>query len=247
MRNYWVKILLGALVIFAVGMVGLTLVRNGVGRVKDVVQGSGPISIPLAIIPFELGGNKLGTLTHVVLERTAPKKISSVRLEVKLDDSLVAEGMRGCRLAADIDANRKGGGDVNVKIGEKHDAIFRCMAQGATDTAFVEFGQAVLQPGGVTLPLLLPREMVEELQKGTLDSDSAEVSDSIADAMEALGDSIEEAQDRKADSINQTTASLVDSLRTIGRQRGDSIKRGALRLADSLKAASLKANASRPR
>ena len=49
------------------------------GRVKDVVRGSGPISIPLAIIPFEIGGNKLGTLDRLVLERTAPKNISSVR------------------------------------------------------------------------------------------------------------------------------------------------------------------------
>ena len=53
MRNYWVRIALGALGIFAVGMIGLTLVHRGLAKVNDVVTGKGPISIPLSLIPFQ--------------------------------------------------------------------------------------------------------------------------------------------------------------------------------------------------
>ena len=49
MRNYWLRILFGAVAIFAVGMVGVTLGRQGMGRVRGVVEGSGPITLP---IPF---------------------------------------------------------------------------------------------------------------------------------------------------------------------------------------------------
>lgn len=247
MRNYWMRILIGAVIIFAVGMLGVTLVRHGMVRVNDVVHGSGPISIPLAIIPFEIGGNKLGTLDRLVLERTAPKNISSVRVEVKLDDSLVALGLSGCRLAANLDASHQAGHDLNVKLGKEDGGTFRCLSGDAADTSLVEFGRASLKPGGVDLPLYLPREMVEQLQRGDFLTDSADVADSVADAMEALGDSISEAQDHKVDSLNERNATLSDSLRAAGRRRIDSLKVSALRLADSIKAASLQENASRPR
>ena len=50
-------------------------------------------------------GNKLGTLERLVVNREAPKKVSSVDLEVKLDDSLVAQGLAGCRLAANLESD----------------------------------------------------------------------------------------------------------------------------------------------
>ncbi|MEO7985290.1 MAG: hypothetical protein ABI766_02065 [Gemmatimonadales bacterium] len=254
MRNYWVRILVGALVVFALGMIGVTLVRHGMGKVKDVVSGSGPLSIPLAIIPFEIGGNKLGTLDRLVLERTAPKNIASVMIEVKLDDSLVAQGLSGCRLAANLEATHHNGRGVHVNASADREGLFRCLAEGAADSTFVEFGRAVLQPGNVELPLYLPQEMVADLQRGTYFSDSTDVSDSIAgameslsDSLEAMGDSIAAAQERKMDSLGAPNSSFAESLRVVGRRRADSVKLGALRLADSLRAANLKENASRPR
>ena len=87
MRNYWMRIALGAAAIFVVGMIGVSLVRRGLGTVHGVVHGSGPISIPLAFIPFQLHGDKLGTLQRVTLQREAPNRVTSVELEVKLSDS----------------------------------------------------------------------------------------------------------------------------------------------------------------
>ncbi|HEY8258410.1 MAG TPA: hypothetical protein VIG08_12215 [Gemmatimonadales bacterium] len=254
MRNYWIKILVGALVIFAVGMLGVTLVRHGMVKVNDVVHGSGPISIPLAIIPFEIGGTRLGTLSRVVLERTAPKEISSVRVEVDMNDTLVAQGLSECRLAANFDASREPSKGVQIHTGRKNGGTFRCLTGTEADTTLEEFGQAVLKPGNVTLPLLLPKELVTELQSGAFLSDSSDSADSLADAMQALRDSIETAQESKMDSLRDKLDSLkgrngrlAESLRVVGRRRIDSLKQAALQLADSAKAASLKADASRPR
>ncbi len=247
MRNYWIRILLGALVIFAVGMIGVTLARKGVVKVKDVVHGSGPISLPLAFIPFEIGGHKLGMLDRVIIERTTPRQVSSVRVEVKLEDSLVALGLSDCRLAANFDASRDDAKGVNIRTEPGTNGTFRCLKGDESDSALVEFGQAILKPGGVTLALWLSKNLVADLQTGNFLSDSAETSDSLAGAMEALGDSIGAAEQRKTDSLNGRNNRLAESLRVVGRMRIESLKQAAVGLADSVSAASLKEDASRPR
>ena len=157
MRNYWFRILVGALIIFAIGMIGVTLIRHGMGKVNDVVHGSGPISLPIAFIPFEIGGNKLGKLDRVVLERTAPKKISSVKVDVNLDDPLVAQGLSQCKLAANFDASEEHSKGIHIRTGKGNEGTFRCLAGADSDSTVVEFGQAVLHPGEVTLPSICPR------------------------------------------------------------------------------------------
>ena len=42
MRNYWLRILLGALGIFAVGLIGVSLVRGAHRKIHSMVEGSGP-------------------------------------------------------------------------------------------------------------------------------------------------------------------------------------------------------------
>ena len=100
MRSYWLKILLGAFGVFAVGMIGVSLVRGGIAKVNSVVEGEGPITIPLGLIPFVLGGERLGKLDQVTLNRDSPSHVSDVELQVDLSDSLLAQGLSGCRLAA---------------------------------------------------------------------------------------------------------------------------------------------------
>lgn len=235
MRNYWMRIALGALGIFAVGMIAVTLVRRGVAKVNDVVAGSGPISIPLAIIPFQLNGNKLGNLQRLVLYRETPKKVSSVQLEVKLNDALLARGLEGCRLAANLDSEEDHHGPgIRVRTGGWNKGTFWCSKEGA-DSGLVEFGHAVFNPGGVTVPLLLRQDLVDDLRKGDFgdDSDSSDIADSISEAVEARADSISAAAERTADSITARGDRLADSLRSEGQRRADSARTGAQRMADS--------------
>jgi len=235
MRNYWLRIVLGALAIFTVGMIGVSLARQGVGRVRHVVEGSGPISVPLAFIPFSLDGQKLGNVNKVVLLREAPKQISAVELEANVGDSAVARGLEGCRLTANFEDNhspRK----IRVETGNfSRRGVFTCIHAGDSAPGFQEFGQATFQPGNVTVPLLLPDDMVNDLREGHFDSDvqdsisaAAEArAESIADAAEARADSIAEAATVRADSIVAQSQRLVDSLREEGERRADSTLRAA--------------------
>jgi hypothetical protein len=239
MRDYWMRIVLGALAIFTLGMIGLTVVRRGVSGVKEVAEGTGPITVPIAFVPFKLDGRKLGTLNKLVLYRTAPKQLSSVELEVKLADSVLARGLEGCRLAANLDESRNRG-RRQVEVGSLSSGVFSCLKGGDSASQFQEFGHAVFQPGNVSVPLLLPRDMVDDLQQGNFDSgeDSAAAlsqaqADSIADAVEAQAESISNVAERHVDSIMKRNERLLDSLRQEGERRADSTLRAGARVADS--------------
>lgn len=250
MRSYWLRILLGAFAVFAVGMIVVSMVRRGRTRVESVLTSSDPISIPLAFVPFQLDGSKLGTLDHVVVNRDSPKKVSSIDLQVKLDDSLVAQGLAGCRLAANIEDDSSGGGHVNLHVNQLERRTFFFCAP--SDSGFEEFGSVAFSPGDVKVPLLVPEQLADRLQSGDW-ADSNDASDS-ADAMADRADSIADAAQSKADSamargmraapraeargdsLSRAHSRLGDSLRAEGLRRADSIQRSMARMADSLKA-----------
>ena len=240
MRNYWMRIALGALAIFIVGMLGLTLVRRGIGSVQGVVHGSGPISIPLAFIPFKLHGDKLGSLERVTLRRDRPNRVTRVELEVKLSDSVLARGLEGCRLAANLDSEAHSPPGINVHRGPFAEGSFWCAKDDSADVALVEYGQAVFHPGGVTVPLFLPRSLVDELQSLDLGHDStppvarAQV-DSIIAASQLSADSVDAVRDRMIDSLRVEGRRRADSARAEGRRVGDSARRVLRQMADSVR------------
>jgi hypothetical protein len=223
MRNYWLKILLGALGIFAVGMIGVSIVRGGIAKVHSVVEGDGPITIPLGLIPFVLAGERLGNLDRVTLHRETPSRVSAVELEVDLSDSLLARGLSGCRLAADFEGDSTDQG-VNVRVNRGHNGTFHCVPEDSTPPALLEYGVAVFRPGDIEVPLLLPADLVTELQ--TLDfahdTGSAGGSDSVAGIAVPNADSIRADVARRvgrADSIRTSARRFADSIRAEARKR----------------------------
>ena len=229
MRNYWLRIALGAAAVFTVGMIGVTLARQGAGHVRGVVEGSGPISLPLAFIPFKLHGQRLGNVSRVIVLRDAPKQVSAVELQVKLRDSVIARGLEGCRLVANFDADH----DPQV---ERHafPGVFSCVQAGDSAVGFQEFGRAIFQPGNVSVPLLLPNDMVDDLKTGdlgdqpdSLDQAVEAAAESISAEAEALADSIATAAESRADSIEAHSRKLIDSLREEGLRRADSARRAS--------------------
>ncbi|HEY7479089.1 MAG TPA: hypothetical protein VH680_01120 [Gemmatimonadales bacterium] len=216
MRNYWLKILLGALGIFVLGMIGVTIVRSGIAKVNSVVEGSGPITIPLGLIPFVLGGERLGNLDRVTLHRESPSRVDQVELQVDLADSLLAHGLSGCRLAANFEDGGKGG--VDVRVGRDQNHTFECVREDSTPPNMIEYGTAIFRPGDVEVPLLLPADVVTELQSLDFAVDSARA---------AAGDSL------------QVPVPNTDSIRAqVERQleRVDSIRSSSRRFADSIRA-----------
>jgi hypothetical protein len=229
MRNYWLRIVLGAVAIFAVGMIGVTLARQGVGRVRNVVEGTGPLSVPVAFIPFKLDGQKLGTVSKIVLQRTVPKHISSVELQIKLADSAVARGLGGCRLAANF-SDEHSPHDVNIHVGPMSRGVFTCLHPNDTSSTFQEFGRAIFLPGGVSVPLLLPEDIVNDLEQGNFDDDHE---DSVNDAVEARADSVADAAERRADSAAAQVERAENRMAARQHQFLDSLRQEGLRRADS--------------
>jgi hypothetical protein len=239
MRNYWPKILLGAFGIFIVGMLGVTVARKGMQKAQSVVSGSGPISIPLAFVPFNLGGNKLGTVDRVTLHRDAPKRVTGVELELNLQDSMVAQGLAGCRLAANLDSEKNRHG-FQVHAGQWGEGTFVCLQGDSATPDFVEYGHALVKPANVTIPLFLPRDMANDLAKGHFDSDSEAVADSIAEAAEARADSASQAIEQRAESIGRAQEERGKAIGEAAQRKADRITREMNRMADSLRQAGLK-------
>jgi hypothetical protein len=103
MRNYWLRIGLGALAIFGVGMVIWKVVKIGGRRVAEVVKGNSPITIPLAFIPFKLDGRELGTLSRLEILRSSPEQVAALNFRVKLADSVADDALATCVLVAGDD------------------------------------------------------------------------------------------------------------------------------------------------
>ncbi|MFL5491930.1 MAG: hypothetical protein ACJ8AV_10950, partial [Gemmatimonadales bacterium] len=185
-----------------------------------------------AFIPFHLNGQKLGTVSRVVLLREAPKQISAVQLEARVRDSAVARGLAGCRLTANLDEDETPG-NMHIPTGKRAAGVFTCLHSGDSAPGFQEFGRATFQPGNVTVPLLLPDDMVNDFREGHFDDSDVQDSigaaaeaqaESIGDAAEARADSIAEAASNRADSIMANRQRLVDSLREEGQRRADSAR-----------------------
>jgi hypothetical protein len=221
MRNYWIKILLGAFAIFAIGMIGVTMVRKGIAKVNSVVDSDDSITIPLAFVPFSLGGERLGTLQHVTVERSSPREVSGVELEVDLGDSLVAAGLGGCRLAANIESDSSEPG-INIHASRGSKDTFNCIPGDSTPSHLVQFGEAVFQPGEVRVPLFVPLELVSEVNRALAD-------DSLPPELEARADSLTDLAEMKSDSAMQEAMRMADSVGKRGRRLGDSLRAEAMK------------------
>ncbi|HUQ15216.1 MAG TPA: hypothetical protein VM094_04120 [Gemmatimonadales bacterium] len=221
------KILLGAVGIFAIGMIGVSIVRGIHGKIHSVVEGDGPITIPLGLIPFVLAGERLGNLDHVTLHRDSPSHVTGVELEVKLGDSLLAQGLSGCRLAALFEGDSSDPG-VNIRVarGRNDKNAFHCLPGDSTPPDLVEYGVAIFQPGDVEVPLLIPLDVVSELQSLDFADDSARASTS---------DSFPGSRGPNADSIKADVTRQLESMRTEG-SRAESIRSYTQRFADSIRA-----------
>lgn len=194
MRNYWLRIVLGALVIFGVGMVIAKMFQRGRLAVHEIAEGSGPISVPLpGFVPFSLDGSRLGSIRRITMYRSAPKQPSGFVVSVNLPDSVASDRLARCVLLVDTSQNT-GGTSFNINA----ETAFRCLS--AADTAgkdLVPFGTIVIRARGDSFPLMLPRRVVEEMRspsRRTVDSVTASTAADSARGADAP---------RPADSIRQ--------------------------------------------
>src|SRR5512132_980298 len=195
MRNYWFRIVLGALVIFGVGMVIAKMFQRGRLAVHEIAEGSGPISVPVpGFVPFSLDGSRLGSIRRITMYRSAPKQPSGFVVAVNLPDSIASDRLARCILLVDTSQNT-GGTSFNVNA----ETAFRCL--NAADTAgkdLLPFGTIVIRARGDSFPLMLPRQVVEEMRNPPQSTADSVTASSAADSAAAAD------APRPADSTRQT-------------------------------------------
>jgi len=159
MQRYWLRIALGALAVFALGMAGISIYRNGRARVEALANSADPITIPLAIMPFQVDGDRLGRVQEVQIRRDAPTRVSGVGIVVKMSDSAATEDLlAACRLT------------VQDQPTDHSSPSFHCAtpADSVADSLTV-FGEVRFEPGNVVRAFFLPARLVSEWREGRSD------------------------------------------------------------------------------
>ena len=147
MRKYWFKIGLGAAAVFAGGMFVITLGRQVKQAAAEALQSGSSIRIPLAMLPFTLEGEKVGTVREIRIDRSGPKRVKHVNVVVRLK-GVTPEGLGDCALTV---------------TNHRHHDLFDCEALTSLDLEnLVRVGEVRFEPSGLRRPILLERDMVED-------------------------------------------------------------------------------------
>jgi len=232
MRNYWIKIALGALAVFVVGMVIVTGVRKTRAKFTNTFESTDPISLPIAFVPFRLDGRKLGSLNKVVLLRDQPNQVSGVRVIVALADSVHPDKFQNCLLVVD---------DVE-HYNEK--SSFRCEKGDTVGSRLAQFGYVYFKNSGDSVPLLLPAHSVESLKSlrfnlnnhgFSVTSAEDSLADEVENRMDARSDSVDELRDL-ADQFEDSAAQAPQAQRPKLQRKADSVRIVMRAMVDRMKA-----------
>ncbi len=224
MRSYWLRILLSAAGIFAVGMLVIAIVREVRGRVRTVAKSSDPITIPLPFVPFRIDGERVGTFERLVIQRDAPDDVRSVDLHVDLGDAAATARIHECSGILARLHDSPGGRGTTL-----HDADFGCVRGDSAAVALEPFGEVHFVPGGHTAPLLVPPEVANDLRREMIQMRARRADDSVAVRAESIAAEAE----LTADSISKAAGRMADSITRFHERYADSIRSAALRRADS--------------
>ena len=167
-----------------------------------------PITLPIAFVPFKLDGQKLGTINRIKVYRSAPDKVKSVDVSIRLADSVSPHRLADCILVAE------GFEKFNSQT------TIRCAA--AADTAdedLADIGQITLTPGDRSFRLLMPRDAIRELT----DSDTLSAGEDSAATRQQKSDSIVEAAGRES-GFPRTRPGSESGFHSGGSPRNGSIK-----------------------
>jgi cbb3-type cytochrome oxidase subunit 3 len=156
MRAFWSKIGLGALAIFLVGMMLITLGRTAKNAAAEAITtalaSTSQVASASSDIPFRLEGEKLGIVRHAAIQRQASGTLPEVNLTVDLNDADAGRQLRDC-----------------ILIPEHHrdfdfDRGFEC-AQGMTGD-LVKVGRIYFAPIDLERPIMVAPDVASEMRKG---------------------------------------------------------------------------------
>src|SRR5262249_17518268 len=99
MKRYWIRIALGALLIFGVGMAGLAAVRKGTAEVRSFLATTASrLPLKFANIGFQLAGRHIGELAGLDIVRKGATDLGRVTGHVELTDADALDQLGDCTL-----------------------------------------------------------------------------------------------------------------------------------------------------
>jgi len=154
MKNgYWMKIGLGAVMVFAFGLTAVSVVQAGKSKFKSMLATvGGRIPMEMTDLPFRLDGRHLGDLTGVEIHRASPHAVGDVTVKVQLLDASLQSQILGCDVAV-----------LPIRhLKRSSRARFRC-AEPAEITAgeLGRLGEIIFEPGAVRRPLYVTQHDLE--------------------------------------------------------------------------------------
>jgi hypothetical protein len=154
-RQYWIRIGVGAFVIFGVGMGAV----YGWTGMKSIAAAH---AIPLAMLPIRVDGQEIGRLHQVDVEKLSSGDVASVQVKVRSSDSTLAEKYSRCLLVPSRSHSRRKFTD------------FSCVTP--ADSAgrdLRRIGEIVVEPDDVTLTLMVPASRLADWEDADWSNDSS--------------------------------------------------------------------------
>lgn len=107
-KRFWIRVLVGALVVFAAGMIVMTMGRRAKGAgetfrlwADSLEHGSGPVAMemPLRILPVYLEGERVGRLDSIILLRHSRDTVEGLRVVLEVRDAEARARLEHCVVA----------------------------------------------------------------------------------------------------------------------------------------------------
>ena len=158
MNRYWTRIALGALLVFCLGMAGITAVRKGTAGVRSMLStAASRLPLRFANMGFRLDGRRIGDITGLDIVRNGRTEVGRITGHVQLTEPEAVATLAECNLTVD-EADR-----INDRT------TFSCASSGELDSGdLVEVGEVIFQPGRFTRPLYLPQRYLTDWRRSEI-------------------------------------------------------------------------------
>jgi hypothetical protein len=177
MNRYWLRIGIGVILVFCLGMSAMAAVRKGKAEIGNFLStASARLPLQLANLKFRFDGRAVGSISGLDVERNDASDEGRVTVRVTLSDLGVLDELRDCSLTVDELQH------ISTRTG------FRCATAselGAGD--LVKAGDVSFAPGDLSRPLYLLRRDVSRWRRSEIRSLNASLNTQPNGGVKAQG------------------------------------------------------------
>jgi len=160
MNKLWIRIGLGAGLVFASGMFVVTLGRQVKQSVMGTMENGGRFAVPLSILPFEVDNNRVGSIQSVDVQKSG-HRVKRISFVVKLTEADRLASLENCLFGID---------------GPRRDGFFSCIPEGSDEANdYITVGEIRIEPSGLVRPLVLARHDADDWFEGAANAEEVNI------------------------------------------------------------------------